>query len=876
MDLAYAGTNGKKGLTGITAGKASQPVAAMQELRLRSWVLGLAIVAVLLIIPAAKAQLPDQGPTQPLSENPGLLSGNYSFQQSVEFGYRDSVINGNMNNYNTFENLGSGLRLFDYTLDMKAQNHKGLLFDNLSFSNFGYGGDPNSVSRLHMDKNKWYDFRVLYRRDEYFFDYDLLANPLNTATFPSTCGTTVTCRPVAIVNSPHALYEDRHMQDYDLTLLPESRIRFRLGYSHIFSGGPGDTTLEGGTDTELSQTTATTTDAYRVGADYRGIARTVFSFDEMLNYTKMDQTATDANTLYQLANGTPVDLGIVFQGTTPCATPVTNATTTPETVTSNCNGYLSYSKVQNPRSSFPAERFSFESSYFKNLQMNGSVAYTGGRNMIPDFNEVINGWGTRTLARISTTAGPASASRVAVNADWAADYRVTDKFHIIDEFHWDDWRIPGMWDTVETNLYATIATGGLTGLQLPISEVTPANFATVCPAPYTGANCPSHNTSASADYTNELVSQFLGQDLKSNIFQLHYDFASWFSARLGYEYTSRAISDFSATWDTGEIYFPGGAGGTPGYLQGGTTKGNYYLAARGDCAIPTAGSTTLPTGCVLNANGSLQEGSPTNLVPEATNDSARNFYLIHENIAFLGVTLKPVSTLRINADVDLGSNDNSFTRISPREVQVAKVHATYTPYTWASFTAALDIHENRDDVYTVDNIEHGRSYSLGVTLAPAPKFWIDLGYNYMDIYTQTEICFADTGSTTFTSVCPVSGGSAPLGTQSLYSSQDSYTYLDVMWKPCKRVTATFGYLGTLARGNTTFLNPLSPTGTLDFDYLKPYGSLVFDIYKGFSYKTAWNYYGYSDKGITEPVGLAPIPLQNFEGNNITFSFLATF
>jgi len=468
------------------------------------------------------------------------------------------------------------------------------------------------------------------------------------------------------------------------------------------------------------------------------------------------------------------------------------------------------------------------------------------------------------LARISTTGGPASASRVAVNADGAADYRVTDKFHIIDEFHWDDWRIPGMWDSVETNLYATIATGGATGLQLPISEVTPANFATVCPAPYNGANCPAHNTSASADYTNEIVSQFLGQNLKDNIFQLHYDFSERVSARLGYEYTSRNISDFSATWDTGEIYFPGGTGGT---------AANYYLAARGDCAL-VAGQ--LPAACFVNSNGSIQEGTPTNLTPEATNNSGRNFYLIHENIAFLGLTLKPVSTLRINADFDLGSNDNSFTRISPRELQVYKVHVTYNPYSWASFTGAVDIHENRDDVYTVDNIEHGRSYSLGATLAPFPQLWLDFGYNYMDIYTQTEICFADTGSTTFTAACPVSGGSSPLGTLSTYSSHDNYAYGDILWKPYKRITATFGYLGTFARGSTTFLNPLTPTGTLDFDYLKPYASLKFDIYKGFSYKTAWNYYGYYDKGVTNPLKLAALPLQNFAGSNITFSFLAAF
>ena len=36
------------------------------------------------------------------------------------------MIGGNINNYDTFENLGSGLRLFNYTVDMHSINHQGL------------------------------------------------------------------------------------------------------------------------------------------------------------------------------------------------------------------------------------------------------------------------------------------------------------------------------------------------------------------------------------------------------------------------------------------------------------------------------------------------------------------------------------------------------------------------------------------------------------------------------------------------------------------------------------------------------------------------------------------------------------------------------
>jgi len=139
-------------------------------------------------------------------------------------------------------------------------------------------------------------------------------------------------------------------------------------------------------------------------------------------------------------------------------------------------------------------------------------------------------------------------------------------------------------------------------------------------------------------------------------------------------------------------------------------RGIINNAARGDCAV-VAGA--LPAACTYNsANGSIQEGSSTNLVPEATNDASRSLYNIHENAGLLGIAARPTDTLRVNADLMFGYNDNSFTRISPRQVQSYKIRATYNPKPWATVTGVVDIHENRDNVSMVNNIEHGRSYSL--------------------------------------------------------------------------------------------------------------------------------------------------------------------
>ena len=47
-----------------------------------------------------------------------------------------------------------------------------------------------------------------------------------------------------------------------------------------------------------------------------------------------------------------------------------------------------------------------------------------------------------------------------------------------------------------------------------------------------------------------------------------------------------------------------------------------------------------------------------------------------------------------------------------------------------------------------------------------------------------------------------------------------------------------GYGGSFVRGNTIFLNPLTPSGTLDFNYQRPYASVLVQVYRGFSYKMA--------------------------------------
>ena len=864
-------------------------------------------IVALLLSPAARAQ-DDTG------ELKGINSGDYNIHSSIEAGYRASEINGNQNTYDTFENLGSGLRLFDYTLEMRSLDHKGFLFDNLSFSNFGYGGDPNDVTRLRIQKNKLYDFRLLFRRDKNFWDYNVSANPLNptalnppgslttgcfvgppTAAFPQ--GAPAFCSSPAVPqnNSLHALDLVRRMQDYDLTLLPNSAVQFRLGYSRNRDEGPSLFTTDGGTISAFNQANSYTTNAYRVGVDFKVLPRTTFSFDEFLSYFKQDNVVTDnpavnpQNFGFVLANptglgtpnGTPVDLGNIWSTQTPsevlpCATPIVAGTT--NTANPTCNGFLSYSQVGNPRNFMPTERFRFQSNYFKNFEMSGSVGYSTSNNQIPDFLETVNGFTSRTAERGSTTGGPANAKRVSVNANWSGVYSVTDKLRVLDEFRYDNWRIPGMWALDETNIFGT-GFPGLAGLQQSEAVFNTAN----CPVASNAVTCPQHLASSAADVTTGLTTSFLGQNLKSNTLELQYDFNRRVSAHIGYLYTNRTIAQFSDTNDSELIYFPGGTG---------ATATNDFLAARGSCAIP-AGGTALPAGCTLNGDGSVTFIAPAPASP------TRSLTTINENALLLGAVVRPIEALRITADLEFGYNDNSYTRIDPRQVQSYKIHANYKPRPWAMLDGAVEIHENRDNVSTVDNLEHDRSYSFSALLMANQRLSVDFGYNYWNVYTQSLICFAYSTSSanpapppatlpvsTFPpgvpilptgTTCPIiTNASSPLTALSTYGSTDHFAHAAVMWKPTKRVTAMVGYGGSFVRGNTIFLNPLTPSGTLDFNYQRPYASIAIDVYRNVTYKMSWNYYGFTQAGNTSPFGLATIQSANFDGSNATFSFRYAF
>jgi len=483
------------------------------------------VLMILLLNIVARAQTAGSSPGQSQSAPEGWEGGGYVIHQSIEIGYRASDITGSQQMYNTLVDLRSGPRFLDQSLSMQSQNHDGLLFDNLFVNSYGWGGDPNNGLRMRMDKNKWYDFRANFRRDQTDFDYNLLANPLN----PSTSSPNI---PVTF--SPHNFGTRRRMSDFDLTLLPQSAISFRIGYSRNNMTGPSYSSVHEGTDALLFQDWNTTVNSYRFGADLKILPRTVLSYDQFLDYYKGDTTWQSARFAQALLPGTPetVELGLPIDtaNKTPCAItpPATSLIDSTGTLTNpSCNAYFDYNRTNRTRTSQPTERLSLHSSYFQRLELTASYAYSSA-DMNAPLNEFFNGLIQRSDIRQETVTGPGQATRISNVADFSATLHVSEHFRIIDTFRFWAYRIPESFSSIETDWACiNIAT---CSLLTPISDTT----------------------ASATDASSQLS---FNQDWKRNQVDFVWDASKHFGGRIGFRYGDQVfhhVLDF-ATGDENRV-----------------------------------------------------------------------------------------------------------------------------------------------------------------------------------------------------------------------------------------------------------------------------------------------------------------------------------
>ena len=209
----------------------------------------LAAVFSLGILSRFAAAQPVVAPTnEPVGPPRGENTGDYNITNSFETGYRFHTVDGNIGKYRSDVNFGNGIRLLGSTLTVNSKDGHGHYFDELLLTTGGLGNDPYQFANLRIQKNKLYRYDLLWRENDYF-------NPALT-----------------ISNGQHLLNTNRRFHDQSLTLFPQAKLKFFLGYGRNSQSGPALTTIQypdsRGDEFPLFSNIRRVQDEYRLGGEF--------------------------------------------------------------------------------------------------------------------------------------------------------------------------------------------------------------------------------------------------------------------------------------------------------------------------------------------------------------------------------------------------------------------------------------------------------------------------------------------------------------------------------------------------------------------------------------------------------------------------------
>jgi hypothetical protein len=821
-----------------------------------AWCTGAAILLMTTGIAVAQIQTPGTPP--PATNQEPVVPDGYSIHQSVDMGGHMANIYGSGAMYDTLVNQQSGPRMLGQTFELRAlPGKKHTLVDTVTGFTSGYGGDPNSLTKLNLSKGKLYDFSGLFRRDRQYFDYDLLGNPnipggQKIPIGPSTAPTAQFIWP-QVRQSPFLFNTVRRMTDTDLTLLPLSKVTFRFGYSQNIFQGPSLTPsgYQGALSSSLrlEEFQRNSTDDWTGAIDWKPVAGTKLTFEEQVNHYKGDSyfRLAPQSYLFQEADGTKVVPFLSFDSMLPygystttgkyaaanvCnASSMANASTAlyaPQTpgglpvIDPSCAVVSSYQRFQPTRILTPTETFRLQSTSIKNISMNGNVRYTKANMNMPYYSEFFNGLTHVTSALAAATRsiayqGNATAKREVIAGDYGVSWQLAKKFSLADQISFSNVQQPGVAALTSVTALGTVAA--------PNQTVTyTGTLASVTAPGFEGTPAVGSSPSANAGY--------FGQRYVTNSASVTWDASDRATLSLTWRYQTHSIAE-------------GGA------VHSGTVD---------ECANLVPGSLVLECGTTT----------------------------IHENTGILNAAFRPTSKWDINGSVELGSYDNVFTAVAPRQLQHYRVHTMFRPKTWAMISGAYNDLERRDNTNNtqadiaagtlyygpINHVDHSRTASLNADLAPNEHYGVNFDYSFTSVYTANNVCYTNGAAAWAPGAATAPGTSLP--TNNVYSNgvcagvfarggvtnltdwygrvfTDAPTQsaaVSLSLSPVEKFHANLGYRISAVSGSQFFQDARSVNGSLNSAYQSPFVNISYALHKNFIWKGEYDYFGYGEGGVS--------------------------
>jgi hypothetical protein len=793
------------------------------------------VASLLMTANIAPAQNPTPAAPLPVPETQISAPDGYSIHQSVDLGGRITNTAGSGAMYDTLVNLQSGPRVLGETFEMHAvPGRKNTLVDSISAFGTGFGGDPNSFSKLDFSKGKAYEFSGMFRRDRQYFDYDLLGNPNIPSGQSITDPTTNVSVPWSQVNqSPFMFNTVRRMTDTNLTILPLSKVTFRFGYSQNIFQGPSlspsgfwevTSPVVFIYDTVLAEYQRNSTDDFTGGIDWKPIQGTKLTFEEQVDHYKGDSYFTMAPNAYnvQEADGTKAALLASYDTlTAPTIGSLCNAGASGgfPNLLANSNGGLpivnaacsvmtSYQRTQPTRILYPTEIFRLQSASIKNISMNGNVRYTSANMNLANYYENFQGLtlpGKSGAMRSLTYAGNANAKRKVTAADYGIDWQATKTFSLDDQVNFSNVQQPG--------------TANITTSSALLTPAVPADETITYPGALT-------TVTAGGVPGNPAVG----------------------TPALGYFGQRFLTNNLTASWDV-------------------SARATLSLTYRYE-------------------NHVIAQGSPHNM-PLAVGATTNGTVTINQNGGIFAAAVRPTANWDLNGSAELLYSDNVFTPLGARQTQHYRVHTKFRPKPWATVSGAysdLERHNNTNNTGTASiagplgHVDYSRVLGMGAVLSPNEHYGFDFDYVYSDVYTSTNTCYDGAASATLPGAATASGTACPGATVRGATYYEFGPVKDFMHAPTQSGSVAFtlspvktfksniGYNINSVNGSRFYNDPRDVAGSLVSTYQSPFVNVAWTLRPGLTWKAEYNFYGYGEGGpsgaqlcsTTNPTPSAPV------------------
>lgn len=786
---------------------------------------GAAGIAILMTMGVAVAQTPAPGAQMATPDPITVMPDGYSIHQTIDMGGHMVDVSGSGAMYNTMINIQSGPRMLNQTLEMHSlPGKKNGLFDNLSAISSGYGGDPINFTRLNASKGKLWDFFGQFRRSRQYFDYDLLGNPnittgLSTPIGPSNAP--VGKMPWPQVQHSAVMFNTvRRMTDAELTLLPLSRISFRVGYNHSTMEGPSlspsYTIFK--YDALLQEYQRNGSDDYMGAIDFKLNLKTKITLQEDIYNYKADSFFTlDPNGFtVQEADGTPAYLGNwdseVPYGISACNTSSMGTAFTSSSVyqilTPNPSGgkpiinaacavVTSYLRTLNTRTLLPTSAVRLQSNSLQNVSINGDVRYATGTSDLPSYYEQANGL-NGAVRSTTWTGGYAKVHRNVFSSDLGLVWQITKTFSLADQVDYSSTKQPGR-----------------SLVPVPVNLSTPA-----APNQTINYNGPLTASAGTLPHgvNGTLTPGFYGQGIIANNLTAAWDFSARARVAVTYRYSMRNIGQ--GVPHTGEV---------------------------------------VETDPV---SGEISIGESTGIV----------------NLAY-----RPTSNWDMNGTVEIGYYDNTLSPIGPRQLKQYRFHTLYRVKPWATLNGAYTDRErhnntfnNEEDISSakpyegpIKHEDYSRVASIGASLAPNEHYGLDLNYAYTHVYSATNVCFNNGATATLPGTATLTPSGAPAvcpgifarGSTTQLASWLGRDFMDaptqslsaaVVLSPNAKVHSSVGYRMSNVNGTRFFNDARDVNGSLNSNYQSPFVSFAWTQRQGLIWKAEYNYFGYGEGGPSGP------------------------